>query len=346
MALPTSGTISLADIQAEFGGSTAPISLGNYYAGGANVPAGITGTNGAVPASGTLGLYHFYGTSKVVDPTVGVYYLDSRVTRLNASGALLGTTTSVGTYRNGSGGAKCGTNAAFYGGEIYDPEGYGYSHQQLTRITTAGALAAAEVLLGTARSWLAGAECGGASMFYGGYTDTSPTSNRVTRISTTGALIGSETSIGTARCYLGGSIVGTNALFYGGGGGTTNTNRVTLINSTGALVQTETTVGTARQNPAGAPVGANALFYAGFSTARTNVCTRLGATGAIVGSETAVGTARHVHGGARIGANGIFQGGFTTTSVATRTMIDANGAIVGTEAAVGTAQANVAGAGI
>lgn len=70
MPLPSSGPLSLDDIQTEFGG-TNPISLDEYYAGGANVPAGTTGTFGAVPSSGTISIQNFYGTSKVV------YRLDS-----------------------------------------------------------------------------------------------------------------------------------------------------------------------------------------------------------------------------------------------------------------------------
>lgn len=62
MTLPSSGSLSMADIQAEFGGSN-PISLSEYYAGGAYVPSGTTGTNGAVPSSGAISLSHFYGTS-------------------------------------------------------------------------------------------------------------------------------------------------------------------------------------------------------------------------------------------------------------------------------------------
>lgn len=72
MPLPSSGPLSLNDIQTEFGG-TNPISLSEYYAGGANVPAGTTGTYGAVPSSGTISIQNFYGTSKVV------YRLDSDV---------------------------------------------------------------------------------------------------------------------------------------------------------------------------------------------------------------------------------------------------------------------------
>lgn len=67
MALPSSGPISLSDIQTEFGGSN-PIGLNEYYAGGAYVPSGTTGTYGAVPSSGAICMNVFHGTSK---PVVG-----------------------------------------------------------------------------------------------------------------------------------------------------------------------------------------------------------------------------------------------------------------------------------
>jgi hypothetical protein len=65
MALPASGPLTLANIQTEFGGSN-PISLSEYYAGGGLVPAGTTGTYGAVPSSGTISIRNFYGTTNVV----------------------------------------------------------------------------------------------------------------------------------------------------------------------------------------------------------------------------------------------------------------------------------------
>lgn len=65
MTLPTSGALSLSAIQTEFGGSN-PISINEYYAGGANVPAGASGTNGAVPTSGQISFSQFYGTSDIV----------------------------------------------------------------------------------------------------------------------------------------------------------------------------------------------------------------------------------------------------------------------------------------
>lgn len=62
MTLPTSGQISLADVKAEFGGNASP-KITDYYAGGAFVPSGATGTLGAVPSSGQISLQNFWGTS-------------------------------------------------------------------------------------------------------------------------------------------------------------------------------------------------------------------------------------------------------------------------------------------
>ena len=62
MAIPASGAISLTTIQTEFGG-TDPIGLNEYYAGGANVGSGTSGTNGAVPSSGQIAISNFYGTA-------------------------------------------------------------------------------------------------------------------------------------------------------------------------------------------------------------------------------------------------------------------------------------------
>lgn len=54
MALQTSGPISLANVQTEFGGSN-PISISEYY-----------GAASGVPSSGTISLSNFYGTSAIV----------------------------------------------------------------------------------------------------------------------------------------------------------------------------------------------------------------------------------------------------------------------------------------
>lgn len=60
MALPSSGALSLSDIQTEFGGSN-PISLSEYY-----------GVDTGVPASGTIAISDFYGTSASSAVTVTI----------------------------------------------------------------------------------------------------------------------------------------------------------------------------------------------------------------------------------------------------------------------------------
>jgi hypothetical protein len=62
MTIPSSGPVTFTDIQTEFGGSN-PIGLNEYYAGGGLVPAGTTGTYGAVPSSGQISVQNFYGTT-------------------------------------------------------------------------------------------------------------------------------------------------------------------------------------------------------------------------------------------------------------------------------------------
>lgn len=66
MALQTSGTIKLSQLQTEFGGSY-PISLGEYLRGGSYVPnTPNAGTNQAIPAiaGSAISLSKYYGTSK------------------------------------------------------------------------------------------------------------------------------------------------------------------------------------------------------------------------------------------------------------------------------------------
>jgi hypothetical protein len=71
MTLQTSGPISLADIQTEFGG-TNPISLSEYYAGGSYVPSDIHGTDGFIPTSGAIDINKFYGTK---DSTTNSFFI-------------------------------------------------------------------------------------------------------------------------------------------------------------------------------------------------------------------------------------------------------------------------------
>lgn len=99
MALPSSGSISLLDIQTEFGGS-APIGINEYYAGGAYVPSGTTGTYGAVPSSGQISLSNFYGTSAAPPLSVTAGDVFGSASGFDYSGYVQ-TTTSTGTTPSG-----------------------------------------------------------------------------------------------------------------------------------------------------------------------------------------------------------------------------------------------------
>ncbi len=63
MALPSSGVLTLNDIQTEFGG-TNPIDLSDYYRGGGLVPD--TAGNAGIPTSGAISVSDFYGATNVI----------------------------------------------------------------------------------------------------------------------------------------------------------------------------------------------------------------------------------------------------------------------------------------
>ena len=67
MALPSSGQLTMAQIQTEFGGSN-PINLSEYYRGGSYV----TDNNTNVPTSGAISLNNFYGAQKQLNYTLAM----------------------------------------------------------------------------------------------------------------------------------------------------------------------------------------------------------------------------------------------------------------------------------
>lgn len=69
MAIPASGPVTLAALQAEYGG-TDPISLNEYYRGGLHVPIGA-GTV-TIPSSGAISFENFRGTSKTATVTYAI----------------------------------------------------------------------------------------------------------------------------------------------------------------------------------------------------------------------------------------------------------------------------------
>ena len=122
MAIPASGQVTLAALQAEYGG-TDPISLNEYYRGGLYVPIG-TGT-ATIPSSGEITLEDFRGTSKTATVTyeiiggggAGGYGVsdegeNNRDTFGAAGGAssISGTNFQTITAAGGAGGENCGGN--------------------------------------------------------------------------------------------------------------------------------------------------------------------------------------------------------------------------------------------
>lgn len=80
MALQSSGTIDLTDIQTEFGG-TNPIGLSEYYRGGANT----TSNNSNVPTSGAISLSDFYGGTSLYIYTISTNTQQANVRSLAVS---------------------------------------------------------------------------------------------------------------------------------------------------------------------------------------------------------------------------------------------------------------------
>ena len=113
MPLPSSGPLSLNDIQTEFGG-TNPIGMNEYYAGGGLVPAGTTGTFGAVPSSGALSIQNFYGTANYIP-----VYIEELFSTFLYNGASATQTIVNGINLSGNGGllfakGRSGTNSYPY----------------------------------------------------------------------------------------------------------------------------------------------------------------------------------------------------------------------------------------
>lgn len=148
MPLPTSGAISLGAIQTEFGGSN-PASASEYYAGGSYVPSGTSGTNGAVPSSGSLAFSKFYGTSK---PVISISNQDIFNTVYNAAAAgyqLNSDGKAYATYNTGGPDlleSWVTPNSASAGYEVYVTVGTGSS-------TVYGSSVNTWLSLGTTREW-------------------------------------------------------------------------------------------------------------------------------------------------------------------------------------------------
>ncbi len=88
MTLQTSGTISLSDIVAEFGGAP-PNALSDYYRGVGLVP--VTGKNAAIPAAAEIKLSDFYGAGGEVVFMADLFATDADVGSAEAGIRVLAT---------------------------------------------------------------------------------------------------------------------------------------------------------------------------------------------------------------------------------------------------------------
>jgi hypothetical protein len=184
-----------------------------------------------------------------------------RITRLNSSGALVGSSTITLSTRQRfyPGSATVGTNGMFYGGETFVDfdncaGAYFFARNHVVRVNACAVKVGSCTTLGTARSKHTGATVGVNGLFYAGSLCSGAQTNTVTRINTCGALVGSQTTASTARAFTGGSRIGEVGVFYAGYFQTTRYNQAVRINACGALVGSVTTVGTARTELSGASV--------------------------------------------------------------------------------------------
>jgi hypothetical protein len=111
-----------------------------------NVGTQRRGLAGATVGSNGL----FYGGQGLC-PSMGFCLNMNKVTRINSSGTIVGSETSVGTARFGLGGANVGSNGLFYGGLACG------NSNLVTRINSCGALVGVETNVGTARYSVTGA---------------------------------------------------------------------------------------------------------------------------------------------------------------------------------------------
>ena len=87
MVLPSSGPISLGQIQTEFGGSN-PISISEYYNGGPYITHNVNALAPNVPSSGPIKLSDFYGSAKLFDVNFAITRSSAQENRFYFANAL------------------------------------------------------------------------------------------------------------------------------------------------------------------------------------------------------------------------------------------------------------------
>lgn len=359
MTLPTSGALTLADIQTEFGGSN-PISLDEYYAGGSYVAAGTSGTNGSVPSSGTISVWNFYGTSAYIPPTnptqkaifgygqtAGSTYV-SMTNLVSNTGSVATDTTGVGTERWGLAAAGYGGDKAIFG------YGVGMSYYSLSNlVSNLGVVAADTTGVGTARSRLAAATYGGDKAIFGfGTTDYyNISAGRVgmtNLVTNTGVVATDTTAVGSARGGLAAAGYGSDKAIFGYGSTTGVVSITNLVSNVGVVQSNVTSAGPAKYGLAAAGYGVDkAIFaygyYVSYNTAGAN---RVSSTGVVASDSGTAGTTRREQLAAATyaGDKAIFGYGYTGTIFNLTNLVSNVGVISTNVTGVGTARYALAAA--
>ena len=118
MPLASSGTLSINDIAGEFGGSSNPESLSEFYRGGSRVPN--SSANSSIPTSGTIAISNFYNGSSASDIITGTVFQTAYGAGKNVSfiGGIRPTNTNWGY--NGTGFSQFTTTGTPTGGSFSD----------------------------------------------------------------------------------------------------------------------------------------------------------------------------------------------------------------------------------
>jgi hypothetical protein len=127
MSIPLTGPVTLSQLQIEFGG-TDPVSMNEYYRGGAFVPNSVR--NASIPTSGAINLEQFRGSSKTATVTYAIIggggaggfgVADDGEANRGTFGASGGNSSISGsgvqtiTAAGGAGGENCGGNRGTVG---------------------------------------------------------------------------------------------------------------------------------------------------------------------------------------------------------------------------------------
>jgi hypothetical protein len=153
MTIPSSGPVSLSDIQTEFGGSN-PISLSEYYVSGGIINPGVFAPNG-IPSSGAISLEDFRGaeaTHQYINQGSANFTFNAKVGfSIDYFNGFL--TATLGYWNNGQqgGGSSVLIQATSTNRDTYFPY---FSEVAQVRLTTAG-----QTVYGTTSNILAFCYC-------------------------------------------------------------------------------------------------------------------------------------------------------------------------------------------